>query len=391
MTGAWTTPADLTAKVRRRWDDGSLLGALAAGVPFPELDLPVRGPKPVEIGADLGAVQRWVAELERGSRAGRRYELEYAAIGGREIGRNRIPARARLRRYDQAWMLLGVEAEVGAFERVLALSAPEPAVHAWVSAHPLRALELEGEWAPMLAAFAWLDGARGSDRYLREITAPGVDTKFVERHRSTLSQLLGVDRSSAGFVGGLGLRPKPESVRLRFCPAALGLPTMLSECAFRVTELAALPATVASAVIVENEISYLSVPVPPGGVVLWGKGFEVDRAGALPWLREAEVRYWGDLDTHGFAILDRLRAWLPQTRSVLMDAETLHAHQERWVRDPAPSSARLTRLDPAEHEVYAGLVTDRWSENLRLEQERVDWDWACCHGFADLIEDQQQG
>lgn len=41
------------------------------------------------------------------------------------------------------------------------------------------------------------------------------------------------------------------------------------------------------------------------------------------------VHYWGDLDTHGSAILDRLRAWLPQTRSFLMDRETLLDHRER--------------------------------------------------------------
>jgi hypothetical protein len=56
------------------------------------------------------------------------------------------------------------------------------------------------------------------------------------------------------------------------------------------------------------------VPVPRERTVLWGKGFEVDRAGSLPWLASADVIDWGDLDTHGFAILSRLRAWLPQIR-----------------------------------------------------------------------------
>ena len=69
--------------------------------------------------------------------------------------------------------------------------------------------------------------------------------------------------------------------------------------------------------MIENEITYLSVDVPDDGVVLWGKGFEGDRIGRLPWLANVPVLYWGDLDTHGFAILDRMRAWLPQTESVL--------------------------------------------------------------------------
>ena len=130
---------------------------------------------------------------------------------------------------------------------------------------------------------------------------------------------------------------------------------------------------VRTAIIVENEISYLSLPVPEDSVVLWGKGFEVDRVGALPWLRDAEVHYWGDLDTHGFAILNRLRAWLPQTRSVLMDRQTLLEHRDRWGQEPSPTAARLDRLTPEEAALFSDLVTDRFAERLRLEQERIDW------------------
>ena len=375
MTGGWTTPADLQGKVRRRWDDGSLLRAFAAGETFPELDLPLRGPKPAEIGEDMASVQHWIAELETASRSGRRYDLIHAPIGGRHFGRNQIPARARLSTYDQAWHLLGETAQVAAYSRVLNLSAAVPPVRAWVVDHPLQALEVADEWEPLMAAYCWLNGARGSDRYLREITAQGVDTKFVERHRSVLSRLLEVDRTATGFVAALGLRVKPETVRVRFNPTVLRMPAALSEGTFRVEELAALPASVRTAVIIENETTYLTVPIPNGGVVLWGKGFEVSRAGALPWLRDAEVGYWGDLDTHGFAILDQLRAWLPQSRSFLMDRETLLEHRGRWVREPSPTSARLSRLDHDEASLYADLVSDRLGDAVRLEQERVDWAW----------------
>jgi hypothetical protein len=129
-------------------------------------------------------------------------------------------------------------------------------------------------------------------------------------------------------------------------------------------------------VIIENETTYLTVPVPDRGVVLWGKGFEVDRVGSLPWLRAADVHYWGDLDTHGFAILDMLRAWTPDARSFLMDRDTLLAHRDRWVSEGSPTSARLSRLDEAEADLYSDLVADRLGDSVRLEQERVDWDWA---------------
>jgi len=96
----------------------------------------------------------------------------------------------------------------------------------------------------------------------------------------------------------------------------------------------------------------------------------------MPWLAEAAVDYWGDLDTHGFAILNQLRAWLPQTQSVLMDRETLLAHRDRWVPEPTPTKATLGRLTCEESALYLDLVTDRFTERVRLEQERVDWQWA---------------
>jgi hypothetical protein len=375
MKRTWTTPAELQAKVHRRWADGSLLSALADQRPFPELDLPVRGPSAGELGDHLDAVRSWAAELEGASRDGRRFELVHKPIGGRHVGRNTIPGRARVTSYEQAWALLGVTSQVAAYRRVLELSAGLPEVRDWAAARPLQALAVADQWEQVLAAYRWLDASRGSGRWLREITAPGVDTKFVERHRTVLSQLLGVERSPAGFLTALGLRTKPESMRLRFDAPALGLPDALSEATFRLEELAGLAARVRRAVIIENETTYLTVPVPVGGVVLWGKGFEVSRAGSLPWLPEVDVHYWGDLDTHGFAILHQLRGWVPHTTSFLMDRPTLLAHRDRWVREPAPTSARLDRLTADEAAVYADLVSDRLGEAVRLEQERIDWSW----------------
>lgn len=376
MTRGWSTPADVAAKLRRRWDDGSLLRTLAAGEEFPILDVPLLGPTPTQIGADLAAAQAWVAALEDGSRAGRRYELVHARIGGREVGRDRIPARARVTTWDQAAALLGVAGQIAQYRDLLGEAAAVPAARAWAAALPLRALAVADDWRPMLAAHAWLIAARGTGRHLREITAPGVDTKFVERHRPVLAQLLGVSATGPGFAAALGLRAKPDLVRLRFAPGVLGLPAGLSEGTFRVAELVALSGTVERAIVVENEITWLSVEIPEHGIVLWGKGFEVFRIGALPWLRDADLRYWGDLDTHGFAILDQLRAWLPQTRSVLMDRATLLAHRERWGHDPTPTSARLTRLTTDEAALYEDLVTERLGQRIRLEQERIDWAWA---------------
>lgn len=374
MSAGWTTPEDIAARVRRRWNDSSLLRAYAEGEPFEPIEMVLRGPRPSEVGDDIAAARDWVARLEAGHRGERRYSLEWRSIGGRQVGRNEIPSRAVVSTFDQAWALLGTVADVRSLDAILETTSGHPLVRSWVERRPFAALDVGDDIPRLVAAVEWLHAHRDSGRYLREISAPGVDTKFAERHRGILADILGVPTSASGFLTGLGLQTRPELVRLRVGPSA-GLPEQLTDLTLRADELAALPLTPASAMIVENEVTFLSVSVPADGIVLWGKGFEVDRVGRLPWLGDVDIAYWGDLDTHGFAILDRLRAHLSQTRSLLMDADTLLAHRDRWVREERPATSVLTRLTSDEAEVYTALVSDVWGEQVRLEQERIDWSW----------------
>ncbi|MCW2817205.1 MAG: hypothetical protein JWN84_4660 [Nocardioides sp.] len=375
MNDPWTTPEDIAAKVRRRWDDGTLLRAYATNGDFEPVELRVRAPRVSQIGDDIGAVRDWIAHLDAGRRDDRRYALTWKEIGGRHVGRNRLPDRAIVTSFDQAWALLGVTASVRRFDAILAMTRPYPSVHSWVLANPHRGLELSEDMAGLVAAYLWLDDHRHSARYLREISAPGIDTKFAERHRGVLAAMLGVSRTPSGFLAGLGLSTKPDLVRMR--PSdSIGLAVPITELAVRSTELDGLNLVPRIAIIVENEITYLSVDVPRDGVVLWGRGFDVDQVGRIPWLVGVRVLYWGDIDTHGFAILDRLLAWLPQTESILMDRGTLLAHRDRWVSEDRPAKSSLRRLGVAEHDLYSDLVGDVLGERVRLEQERVDWEWA---------------
>ena len=90
-------------------------------------------------------------------------------------------------------------------------------------------------------------------------------------------------------------------------------------------------------------------------------------------MARAHIYYWGDIDTHGFAMLDRLRSGFPNARSILMNRETLTAHRSLWGREDAPSRAALSRLDPDERALFDDLVHDRLGEKVRLEQERVSY------------------
>lgn len=379
---SWSTASDLEAKLRRQWASGALLRAHALGEAFVPVELPLRGPTSGELADRLDEARRWAAALGRASDEGRAFSVSQKAVGGRHLGRTEIPGRAVVDSYGQAWQLLGVggpAGEVASFDAVIAASAHVPAARAWALAHPVRAASLVHEWTAILAARDWLDWNRDSGLFLRQVDAPGVDTKLIERHRPMLAAMLGVSSSVAGFTEELGFASKPVLVRMRFDPALFGMPAGVTEAQLRLEELRDIDVTIEHALIVENEISYLSVPVPRGGVVLYGKGYDAGNPASLAWLQPASaaghVRYWGDLDTHGFQILHRVRAHLPGVRSVLMDRETLLAHETRWGSEPTPTNAALLNLSDTETALYSDLITDRYAHSLRLEQERIDWSW----------------
>lgn len=387
----WTTAADIVAAVRRRWDDGSLLRAVAGGEPFPRIDLPLRGPSAADLGEHFDAARAWAESIYRAGREGRAYDIVRTAVGGRQVGRTELPGRAILTDYEQAWNVLGTATAVADFLQLIAHSESTAAAHEWALAHPLRAVALADEWRAMLAAYRWLEERQGSGLYLRQVSAPGVDTKFIERHRSVLAAMLGVaagagagvgtgagtgtSAGAAAFSSALGFASKPATVRMRFDPAVLGMPAGLTEATFRTEELRRRDIRPSTAVIIENEITYLSVPIPAGGIVLWGRGYSADEPASLDWLTDCPAFYWGDLDTHGFAILNRVRAHLPHVDSILMDRATLIAHEDRWGREESPTAANLPRLNPAEAALYGELVEDRLGPRVRLEQERIDWGW----------------
>lgn len=110
-----------------------------------------------------------------------------------------------------------------------------------------------------------------------------------------------------------------------------------SELSVRVGEFTSAPEGVRRAYVIENEITYLAFPVPGGAMVIFGGGYAVPVLGPLSWLAGLDVSYWGDIDTHGFAILSRLRHHLPHARSMLMDRATLLDHRDQWTTESSQS------------------------------------------------------
>jgi hypothetical protein len=93
-------------------------------------------------------------------------------------------------------------------------------------------------------------------------------------------------------------------------------------------------------------------------------------------VRQATILYWGDIDTHGFAILSRARSCFPHLKSMMMDEATLLRHRDLdlCVEEPMQHGAQsLPNLTMEELAVYRNLQQQIWGFRLRLEQERISW------------------
>jgi hypothetical protein len=389
MTSArrrWTEVSELLTMVRRRWDSSRYLRAHAMGEAWEPIVLPVRGPTSADLQQHFDEARSWAAVFERDA-AACSFEIEHRVVRGRSIGASRVPARTHIRTFDQLCKVLGTADQVKALDCLLEMTSERrPELVDWARQHPLQLLEHEDAWERILATISWIGAHDTRHMYLRQMDVGGVDTKFVEGHHRLITKLLqvyGVEDgglaepgSGAGavpdFARRFGFLAKPSYVRLRFLdPERSPFPRGISEVTMRSDELAGFDVRAETVFVIENEVSYLAIPEMPCAVAVFGSGFRSAGLGELPWLADTEVVYWGDIDTHGYDILSRLRALLPKVSSILMDHHTLLSHQEHWTVEPSPTHRALDHLTESEQAVYQDLVQDVYGRGIRLEQERV--------------------
>jgi hypothetical protein len=179
---------------------------------------------------------------------------------------------------------------------------------------------------------------------------------------------------AGGFEQRYGLIAKPSLIRFRFLDHRLYL-SGLSDLSVTSAEFSRLKLPVKRVFITENDVNGLAFPNISESLVIFGLGYGLERLAEVRWFEQKTLYYWGDVDTHGFAILDRLRAAFPEARSFLMDRETLMAHRELWVQEQEGHAGALSRLSAAEQSLFDDLRHDHLGPRVRLEQERISFGW----------------
>ncbi len=394
----WTTASDLRAQVQKLWDKGDLLRPLVHGHAMPAKRLRLVGPTSTELTERFDAVRAWMADLRPvtrtpGSAAPKAgYRITLREFRHRVLGHSAVPDEVWLDTLDDAWALIGKTKEARRFAHLVQLTQVQypalfTALSPWLEKRPLTALALADEWARLLAIVVWLQSNPRPGIYLRQVDLAGVDSKFFEAHRSVLAELLdlslppeSIDSSVSGLTGfcrRYGFRDKPLRIRFRVLdPNVALLPQAgAQDITLTQSDFEALDPPVHHVFITENEVNFLAFPPLESSLVIFGAGYGFEVLAGAQWLQTRRVIYWGDIDTHGFAILDQLRAHLPQTQSLLMDHATLMAHAAKWGTEPQPVLRDLPRLTAEENAVYNDLRDNRLLPKLRLEQERIGFGW----------------
>lgn len=382
-------PAQLHRKALKAWRDGSFLRAWMQGETLFPLEIRFGKPSAKSLGENFRQVQAWITTLKGNSKSykGCGYSVSFKPIQHRLLGKQQVPQRIWFES-EKDWLpFIDKEAEFGAFQKLEAMTRRQlPGLLAFLAADPIKVLELERDWPRLLAVSAWLQENPRPGCYVRQLEIPGVDTKFIGAHKKVLTSLLdlilpppAVDRTATGlaqngFERRYGFKYDQPLIRFRILDDNLAI-NGLTDLSLPLDQMAGLEWEFDTVFITENKVNGLSFPEVAGALVIFGLGYGVDMLAELLWLRGCKLVYWGDIDTHGFAILSRLRGYFPHVDSLLMDRQTLMDHRHLWVAETRTKrfSGDLHNLTAAEQVVFKALKENLWGERIRLEQERIGY------------------
>lgn len=342
------------------------------------LEVPLGVPTEQAALRQVDGVRAWVSAWQGWQGGG---TLSWCDRRWKALGVQRLPEKLALRGPEDVAMWIGESARwERAQSRYRALIARWPVLAQQLPRYfDVLADYSEADYQRLAEMLDWIASHPNSNLYPRQLPVSGLDSKWLDGRKGLLTDLVAaIQEDSSGevdFYQRCGLKAPPLLVRMRVLDQALRAHVGgVGDITAPVEDLAGLSWPVSHVFIVENLQTGLAMSDMPGAVVFMRLGYNVDVLARLPWLARARCIYWGDVDTHGFAILHRARSYIPELQSVLMDEETLLRHKALWVDEAAQhSAAELTLLTKDEQQLYRDLKQQRWGQNVRLEQERIDW------------------
>lgn len=375
----------LKGKLNVLWKNNTLLTDAADGA-YHTYSFTIPRPKPQDLKNNLGEIYRWCREINKCTENGllriTTCEIRNCGVGGKQ----KIPRTVEIE-LQKALELLGKEEDAKTYLKLLAETEDRlPKLAPYIKSKPHYFLSIANRWAQCLNVCNWMLGHPKPNIFLREADIPGVDTKFIEKNKALLVQLFEVilpdsaknlqaTADVAHFEERYGFLQKSDTIRLRLPLGCARFPSTISDIRLLVEELENTAIPCSEVAIVENEITFLTVPRRENRLVIWGMGYADVLLESISWLNDKRILYWGDIDTHGFKILSNLRKYFPHTESIFMNKATLEAYLEKGmcVEEDVPVREVPDYLNKQEKDTFKSLY--RNGKHLRLEQEKIRGDY----------------
>lgn len=352
------------------------------GEPFELRTISLGVPTEAKAVAHLDLLQRWINVWREFADKG---TLEWRSFSWRILGKQTLPIKVNLTSLNQllvwadktdVWQLMCERLQRLQAQWAISKKAAIKNIHQLINYN-------EDDFALLLKALMVLAEPREQSCYLRQLAIPGMSTKWLEKHKGLLSELLcAIKNQKSGtavdFYSLSNLKPIEALIPFKILDARLrhwfsGMEYL----AMPLIQLVKLEWEVKTVFFVENKQTGLTFTDLPGVVVFFGLGYGVTQLASIPWVQRANCYYWGDIDTHGFAILNTLRSFLPNLRSFFMDEKTLITVKAYWGKELAPINLDyLPYLTQPEQEVYRSLITHNFGHAVQFEQEKLSWPYA---------------
>lgn len=366
-------PADIRRFCERKYP--LFLASLVSGCTFFPLEVPFGRPGPRFEHAEMSRTISALAECGLG------YKIEWTSHKYRWIGDQRVPKRIWFETAEDYLRAINKERETHRFiEAIDTTRRVCPALLPWIAKNPIKTAEHLNQWADVLTVVTYFLRNPRPQLYARELPIE-ISTKFVEENRSLLDAVLktvlsesAVDLAGDSFERRFGLRYDEPLVRFRVLDcdlkSRLGLPFL--DISVPVSQLSHVEWHDINVIIVENKLTFLTLPVLNNSLAIWGSGAAAHITASLLFLPRCRLLYWGDLDTHGFHIVSRLRSVFRSLSTVMMDLQTLQDH--RCFQTKAREAAYHDTLMLTNDELAAYQYLE--SNRALLEQEKIPLSYA---------------
>jgi hypothetical protein len=271
-------------------------------------------------------------------RLGYGYIVKLKTIRSAKMGEQQLPEEIVFIDEDDYLKFLNKQEEMARFhEDSNLLLKNYPQLKPWITKFPLKLVGKSGYWEDLLKVLDYFTTTPKPNLYIRELPI-AVHTKFVEQHASILDELLislipeHINHFGESFADRFSLKHYESYFHIRILDKNISLNYFsgLSDIGITPTELNGLNIPVTRVIIMENKQNYknvdnfLSLPQMQGTIAIFGSGFRSGKLKSIHWLKEKELFYWGDIDTHGLQILSQVRLSYPNVTAWMMDLETLN-------------------------------------------------------------------